>query len=203
MNKTREILDLGFASDSTSDALGPRIRQISHKFNFSLLWCNLLSDCFFRQGLPPFASKLRSRNKLKSPANIIGLLLVRLKFSNVFVSSENVVSWSFSVLALYQLIEMNSVSSINASITKICPCLSDAFFVTVYVILPKKAITTLHKLDLPLEWYIWPLKLSFHLTSFSFVECVSSKNEMRKSSIKVVIFKILEIFDRFYMTGDL
>ena len=37
-------------------ALGFRIRQILHKFNFSLMWSNLLSDCFFRQVLPPFAS---------------------------------------------------------------------------------------------------------------------------------------------------
>ena len=89
---------------------------------------NLLSDCFFRQELPPFASKLQSKNKLKSPANIIGLFSVRWKFSNRFVSSKKVVSWSFLVLALYKLIHMNSVSSINASIIKICPCLSDAFF---------------------------------------------------------------------------
>ena len=79
-----------------------RIRQISHKFNFSLIWSNLLSDCFFRQRLPPFASKLQSRNKLKSSANIIGLFLVRSRFSNKFVSSKKVVSWSFTVLALYK-----------------------------------------------------------------------------------------------------
>ena len=115
-----------------------------------MIWSNLLSDCFFRQGLPPFASKLRSRNKLKSPANIIGLFLVKSKFSNKFISSENVVSWSFAVFALCKLININSVSSINA-IIKIRPCLSDALFLTVYIMLPKKAIRTPHELDLPWE----------------------------------------------------
>ena len=95
--------------------------------------------------------KLRSKKKLKSSANIIGLFSVRSKFSNRFVSSEKIVSCSFSVLALYRLINMNSVSSINASKIKIRPCLSDAFFLTVYDILPKKAIRSPHKLDLPWE----------------------------------------------------
>ena len=61
---------------------------------------NLLSDYFCRQGLPPFDSKLQSRNKLKSTANIMGLFLVISKFSNRFVVSEKVVSWSFLVLVL-------------------------------------------------------------------------------------------------------
>ena len=60
----------------------------------------------------------------------MGLLFVRSKFSNRFVSCKKLLSQFFSVFVLYKLFKANSVSSVNASMIKIHPYLSDTFFLT-------------------------------------------------------------------------
>ena len=74
--------------------------HILHKFNFCLISSNLLKECFFRLGEPPFASRERSRNKLKSPAKIMRFSLLRSKFDINMFSSLNVWICSLSIFAL-------------------------------------------------------------------------------------------------------
>ena len=54
--------------------LGLRILQMSTRLFCSNICKSFQIDFFFKAGLPPDASRLGSKNKLKSPASIIFLL---------------------------------------------------------------------------------------------------------------------------------
>ena len=56
--------------------LGLRILQISTRLFCSNICTSFETDFFFKVGLPPDASRLGLKNKLKSPAGIIFLLKV-------------------------------------------------------------------------------------------------------------------------------